>query len=527
MPKKSLVLTLVAHQPYIRCPAKDEVSPEIEMLFSSISDTYIPLLNMFEKLDVDSVPFNISMVLTPTLCELLADYEVQQRYIAWLEQGIALGQAELDSLSKDNPRYALAEQCLNRIIKTKDDYTSVYKADLLSAFRYYADRGSIELLATAATFAFLPHYIDIPEAINAQIEAGLLAHRHFFGVIPDGFWLPSMGYNDGLEQILRNYGFTYTVLDSHGLLFSKPCPYTGIFAPARCENGLVLFARDFSVETQVSGNEGYIRNPVYRDQDRDLAFEADADELKDFISDNGARKFSGYKYWNQAGDEFSWYDSDKAKKQIIEDAKDFVSKKTEMLNKAEVMLETSDLSLVCTFDAKIFGQRWHEGVEWLEQVIREISSSDDITTAHIPALIKDKEKLPVVNPFMSATNGTGYGEDILETSNDWILQYSRKASEQMIHLAERFPKETGLKERVLNTATKELLLAQSIDWPMMIHDKFYPEYAENQFKENIKAFNNVYESLGATSISTEWLTNMEQKHPLFPWVNYQIFREKK
>ena len=119
MPKKSLVLTLVAHQPYIRCPAKDEVSPEIEMLFSSISDTYIPLLNMFEKLDMDSVPFNISMVLTPTLCELLADYEVQQRYIAWLEQGIALGQAELDSLSKDNPRYALAEQCLNRIIKTK------------------------------------------------------------------------------------------------------------------------------------------------------------------------------------------------------------------------------------------------------------------------------------------------------------------------------------------------------------------------------------------------------------------------
>ncbi|MBR5866912.1 MAG: DUF1957 domain-containing protein, partial [Spirochaetaceae bacterium] len=299
MPKKSLVITIVAHQPYIRCPAEDEVSPEIEMLFSSISDTYIPLLNMFEKLDMDSVPFKISMAITPTLCELLADYQVQQRYIAWLEQGIALGQAELDSISKDNPRYALAEECLNKFIKTKDDYTSVYKADLLSAFRYYADRGSIELLATAATSAFLPHYIDIPEAVNAQIEAGLQAHRHFFGVVPDGFWLPSMGYNEGLDQIIRNYGFTYTILDSHGLLFSKPCPYTGIFGPARCQNGLVLFARVFSAEAQVSGSEGYMWNPVYRDQNRDLAFEESVDELKDFITNNGARRLSGYKYWQK------------------------------------------------------------------------------------------------------------------------------------------------------------------------------------------------------------------------------------
>ena len=32
--------------------------------------------------------------------------------------------------------------------------------------------------------------------------------------------------------------------------------------------------------------------------------------------------------------------------------------------------------------------------------------------------------------------------------------------------------------------------------------------------------------LGANTISTEWLTRLEQEHPLFPWMNYRIFSKK-
>lgn len=525
MSRKSLVITLVAHQPYVRAQEIDSMSPEIEMLFSAISDTYLPLLSMFERLDMDSVPFRVSMVMTPTLCSLLSDYDVQQRYVAWLDRVIALGQVEVASAPVGTPRHTLAEQCLERYKKNRADFTLLYKSDLLSAFRYYADRGSIELLATAATSAFLPHYVDLPEAVNAQIEGGLHSHRQFFGVMPDGFWLPAMGYTSSLEHTLRSYGFSYTVLDSHGLLFGEPCPSGGIFTPARCENGLVLFARDVSAEAQVAGTLGFMSNNVYRDQNRDLAFEATLEELDGFVAAGGARCASGYKYWARGAG--GWYDSLSAMEQVRHDAVSFVDARRDMLNKAEGTLCASELSLVCAFDARLFGQRWYEGVEWLEQVFRAVATCSDITLEHCSALIGDKNTLSSTVPFMSAATGTGYGEDMLDTSNDWMLQYSRKACERMIYLAERFPEDTGLKARALNMAAKEVLLAQSLDWPSMVHDKFFPEYAESQFKKNVLAFTTVYDSLGANSISTEWLTNMEQEHPLFPWMNYRIFSRKK
>ena len=78
MSKKSLVLTLIAHKGYTHHSSTcDAIQQETELLFSAISETYLPLLNMFERLDLDSIPFKISMVITPTLCAQLSDFGVQ------------------------------------------------------------------------------------------------------------------------------------------------------------------------------------------------------------------------------------------------------------------------------------------------------------------------------------------------------------------------------------------------------------------------------------------------------------------
>ena len=97
----------------------------------------------------------------------------------------------------------------------------------------------------------------------------------------------------------------------------------------------------------------------------------------------------------------------------------------------------------------------------------------------------------------------------------------------MIDLAERFSDDTGLKARALNLAAKEILLAQSSDWASMTHQRMYPEYASERFSQSVNAFATVFESLGSNSISTEWLTNMEREHTLFPWINYRVFSRKK
>ena len=145
MSKKSLVLTLVAHEGYFKSSDANAMSLGMELLFSSITDTYIPLLNMFETLDLDNVPFKISLVLTPTLCALLSDMELQENYVQWLDKLIALGYSQIHKLREEkSEKLKLAQEELDRIIKTRFDFVEVYKSNLLEAFKYYADRGSIE-----------------------------------------------------------------------------------------------------------------------------------------------------------------------------------------------------------------------------------------------------------------------------------------------------------------------------------------------------------------------------------------------
>ncbi len=526
MSKKNLVVTLVAHQGYF-CPdsAQGPSHPEIELLFAGITDTYIPLLNMFESLDLDHVPFRLAVVLTPTLCSLLADYSIQEMYVGWLDRLVLLGERQMEDLAESDPRFPLVQAELERVRKCRDDFVNVYKSDLLSVFRYYADRGSIELMATAATAAFLPHYIDLPEAVNAQIEAGLHSHRQFFGLVPDGFWLPAMGYASGLEEAIKGYGFSYTILDSHGLLFGNPVPRHGIFSPAMCRNGLWIFGRDYTAEEAVVGPGGFMYREVYRDQDRDFAFEATNQQLEGYLAENRVRFSSGYKYWSRGGGQL--YDWDKARSRSQEDARLFVERCEEKLRNASRALEMEDVSMVCTFYARDFGQMWYEGMHWLEQVIRLVAQSQEVRLTQCCDLLDPKKDLQQVSPFMSAATGAGYGENFLDMKNDWMLCQARKSCQRMSQLAGRFPNDTGLKARALNMAAREVLLAQSSDWPKMLSEGLFPEYAEAQFKKNVQSFVTVYDSLGENSISTEWLTRLEHEHPLFPWMNYRIFSKKR
>jgi 1,4-alpha-glucan branching enzyme len=131
-----------------------------------------------------------------------------------------------------------------------------------------------------------------------------------------------------------------------------------------------------------------------------------------------------------------------------------------------------------------------------------------------------------ISPFMSASIGSGYGEELLDSSNAWMCRYTRKAIERMVDLAERFPDDAGLKERSLNLAAKEVLLAMADDWPRMMHENWYPEFVRTRFEKYVSAFTTVYNSLGANFISTEWLTTKEKEDTLFPFINYRIFRKK-
>jgi len=534
MSNKNLILNIIAEQAYIHNIKEEGNSfAQNEILFTAISETYIPLLNMLSSLEADNVSFKLGLVLSAPLCTLLEDPQVQKQYLDWLDSRIALGEREKERNAGNPTLLAQTERCLNKAIKDKLDYSEKYGQDILGAIREFSKKGYLELTATAASFAFLPHYADLTEVLNAQIETGLYAQKHFLGEAGEGFYLPYLGWSKGFDKVLRSYGVNYSIVDTRSFLFAQEAPETGIFRPLRTDASLVLFARDSETPSDINGEDGFRFNEVYLSQNRDIGFELDRKLLGDFIKEDDARIQSGYKYWSIGDDddetgETTSYNAEEALEQAKKDALTFYeSKKNKLLKASQHLPEEEDPCLVCNIPAELLGQTWAEGIVWLENVIRTIAEKNEIVLSLCRDQISSQFTLPKINPYPCAASGTGYEEDLLDSTNSWMLRYVRKASERMIDLTERFPAETGLKARLLNLGAKEVLLAQSSDWPKMVNDHRFPDYAEESFKKNIISFTTVFDSLASSTVSTEWLTRLEKEHYVFPWINYRIFSRKK
>jgi 1,4-alpha-glucan branching enzyme len=93
----------------------------------------------------------------------------------------------------------------------------------------------------------------------------------------------------------------------------------------------------------------------------------------------------------------------------------------------------------------------------------------------------------------------------------------------MEELAIRFPDQSSLKQRFLNQAAREVLLAMSSDWPFIIHNGTNVTYATNRLKEHLGNFNLVYENMCKNAVNTEWLVKAEKRNILFPDIDYNVF----
>src|SRR5438105_1624218 len=65
-----LALILHAHLPFVRHPEEKHFLEE-DWLFEAISETYIPLLQMMQRLVSEGVPFKLTLSITPTLAAML------------------------------------------------------------------------------------------------------------------------------------------------------------------------------------------------------------------------------------------------------------------------------------------------------------------------------------------------------------------------------------------------------------------------------------------------------------------------
>jgi len=527
MASGSFSLVLHAHLPFVRHPEYPDFLEE-RWFFEAMSESYLPFLAALRRLEADKVPFRFTLSVSPTLQAMMADPLLGQRYLAYLERQIGFASREAER-SRGNPaREAISALYAELYAADREAFATEYECNVLKGFDFFNKKGRIELITTTATHAFMPAFADRAEAASAQIETALISHRKNFGRSPAGIWLPHLGYAPGLEGLLKSYNLAYAVADHRSVLWAEPAPFAATFAPVRCPNGFALFPRDAECSRDLGDRkEGYPASPGYRDFYRDLGYELDEAAVREFLPAGKTRVPTGFKYCAVGGEGPESYDPARAMRLAAEHAKNFVYKRVMTFSRAGAEMERPPLVLAA-YDMELFGHWWFEGIAWLEALFREIASRPEEIRAVTPSdcLAGDCE-FQVLKPQAASASEDGHSTSWTEGGNAWAWRHVVKAGERMVELAERFPNESGLKERALNQAAREALLSQSSDWLQLMRDASTAPFARSELEASLLAFNRIYDMLSRNAIATEWLTRLEKKDNLFPFINYRMYRKKK
>jgi 1,4-alpha-glucan branching enzyme len=93
----------------------------------------------------------------------------------------------------------------------------------------------------------------------------------------------------------------------------------------------------------------------------------------------------------------------------------------------------------------------------------------------------------------------------------------------MVELAHRYPSATGLAERALNQAARELMLMQSSDWAFIMRTGTTVSYATRRMNEHLLRFNRLYDELRSGRLTEPWVAETEARDNVFPDLDYRIY----
>src|SRR6266705_630960 len=515
-PSGHLALILHAHLPFVRHP-EHEYFLEEDWLFEAITETYIPLLAMMERLMEDGVAFRLAMTLTPPLCAMLRDDLLRQRYVRHLEQLIALAESEIERNTQHDQLRELAQFYFDLFTDCRMRFVDQWNGDLLAVFRRLQDDGRLEIVASAATHGFLPMLQDFPEALRAQVLIGRGDYREIFGRNPSGFWLPECAYVPGVDTMLQEANLRWFILDAHGLIFGDPQPRFAIHAPYYTPAGPAAFARDRDSSKQVwSAEEGYPGDPAYREFYRDVGFDLPLEHLGPVA--RGVRKFSGVKYHRITGRKKhkEFYDRVAAEKAADAHAAHFLEQRGAQFRKLAAI--EVDPIVVVPFDAELFGHWWFEGPRFLELFIRKAAfDQKDFRLTTPSEYLATHPTQQTIEPGASTWGDKGHLEVWIDKSNSWIYPHLHAAVQRMTKVANAHKNEPSeLNDRVLKQLARELLLAQASDWAFLIRTGTARDYASKRTIDHDARFNKLHDQFAAGQLDEKFLADCEWRDNLFP-----------
>jgi 1,4-alpha-glucan branching enzyme len=528
MPAGYVSLVLHAHLPFVKHPEYEDFLEE-DWYFEAATETYLPLIAMMQRLLADKVPFALNLVVTPTLAAMMADQHHVGRLRRYLARSIELARREV-ARTREDPQFGpVAGFYLDRLTFLNDLFVNKCGCDMIGALRAVADTGRLELMTCAATHGLLPVLRTNPESVRAQVAVGVSEFHRHFKRRPNGIWLPECGYYEGVENVLADHELRYFLVDTHCMRFAKPTPIHGVFAPVFTPAGVAAFGRDAESSKQVwSSKEGYPGDAYYREFYRDIGYDLPFDKVREFVQPTGHRKQTGLKYHRITGNvdlaDKKPYMRGAAMERVTRHAANFMFNREKQVEYLASVIGRPPI-VVAPYDAELFGHWWFEGVDFLEDLFRKSAHDQktfEFTT--LSAYLRKHRTHQASTPAMGSWGDKGYFEFWVNDRNDYIMKHLHHCADEMIALCDRFPTADGLRRRALDQCCRELLLAQSSDWPFIITTGTMVDYAHRRVREHVLRFLRLAAQVREDRVDEKWLGQLEWRDGLFPNIDYRVFR---
>jgi 1,4-alpha-glucan branching enzyme len=475
-----VALVLHAHLPWVRHPEHERPIEE-RWLHEALWESYLPLLDLLDRLARDGIRPALTVSISPPLAAMLADPLLRGRFSDHLAHLTALA-ARLGKSSALDPGARALMPFYERRLEGAHETWDRACGDVLGALRAHAREGRIELWTSTATHAYLPGLLSAPASIRAQLRLGLRGFEALAGVRPRGLWLPECAYDPRLGPDLAAAGVRYTVLDAHGIALASPRPPSGVLAPILGPSGVAFFARDPEAARDVWSREvGYPGDPWYREFYRDVGFDLPEAELSGQLGPDGTRLMTGLKPYRITGPgpHKDPYDPEAALGRAREHARHFVEKREAIARRAAGQVQGP--LFVEPFDAELFGHWWFEGPAFLEHTLRALAGSaarGGVASITPGEYLERFPEIAVAEPAPSSWGEGGFGEVWTGPEAARLWRHVHHTERAVRDATARARHAGGLQGRALDQAIRELCLLEASDWAFMMRRGEMTTYAE-------------------------------------------------
>jgi 1,4-alpha-glucan branching enzyme len=519
----ALLLVLHAHLPYVRHTGA-ELPLASDWLPEAVAGTYLPLLEVLERLAEDAIPVRFTLSVSPTLLSMLVDPLLRQQVGTRLVQQRELWEREVHRTAKDAALGPVARYHRDRLRHLVHRWEEHHRGSLLEALVHAEREGQVLLVTSAATHAFLPLLRHLEEALAAQVKVGALEHERLLGRRPQGFWLPECGYVPGLERRLAAEQLRFTFLEARGVVLAEPRPLSSVYAPLFTPSGVAVYGRDPESSEEVwSAESGYPSDAAYLDFHKDAGWELPLSALEPMLRKGEPRRPVGLRYHRVTGRSGpkALYSPEAARGRAAAHARTFVERRRLRLSEVAPRMGRPPV-VVAPYDAELFGHWWHEGPVFLEALFREASAQG----LCLRTPLEDLAECPVAQkaePAESSWGSQGSAGTWLDPANDWIPPEVHRATRALCTEAAAPRRRTPRAGTLLDQAARELLLAQSSDFPFILKAGTVVDYARARVESHLLRFWALLDTALGRPADASAVADAFAEDVLFPDLEFRVF----